>query len=181
MAVACESSTRDEGSGGAAAGSGGTAGSGGSGGEATMCCAEDFECPRQPGDGTPEPECVNEVCKLRPDVSTEQCWRDDDCPYGACNGATICGCEGMCFAPDEPGACDPPPAGCCIFDDAACTEPGAGECIGGLCEGAPPAGMCWRDSDCPEEQFCSGSYACPIGHACGPKSSGCTNMLGTCG
>ena len=189
ISMGCGASTsqkNDDGAGGVAGAGGGdgglaaSGGAGGSGGEADTCCMADFDCPKQPGDGTPEVACVDGVCKERPGSSRLTCWIDDDCAFGDCNGVSVCGCDASCPEADRLGSCPAPPEGCCIYDDAACTSPDAPQCAGGKCVPLPPAGKCFNQSNCASDEACSGSYECLLGTSCGPKSNGCESRLGDC-
>lgn len=77
------------------------------------CCLTDRDCSGAMMYCAPANSCVGGsatgVCKSRPREPSE-CWRDADCPAvagrpGRCEGANICPCGALCFAPDAPGRC----------------------------------------------------------------------------
>jgi hypothetical protein len=160
------------GGGGAVAGTGG--GTAGAAGSPAYCCTTSMDCPQYyEGDGEDEAaplanECVNGVCKPTPPYM--QCWDDNDCPYGMCQGAFVCPCTADCDGPDSLGWCaappPPPPDPYCCKTDWDCGDYAYVPCVNGVCM-MPVPGACWTSAECAAGEQCVGASVCPCGALCG--------------
>jgi hypothetical protein len=71
-------------------------------GDENACCSSDSAC-------VANEECISGKCERKP--PSYQCWRDSDCSFGTCSGASVCPCGpgGTCTqSPDRPGYCPVP-------------------------------------------------------------------------
>jgi hypothetical protein len=162
---------------GAVSGSSGTAGSGavagtagsGSTGGAPACCSHDLDCPQYFDDDRDDPgaplttQCIEGVCKPIPNDGS--CWDQDDCPYGACQGASVCPCEWDCIVEDTPGWCALPPEPYCCQTDFDCGDFMYVPCVANVCK-QPVPGACWKDEECGAGTKCVGANVCPCGAYC---------------
>jgi hypothetical protein len=93
------------------------------------------------------------------------CWRDSDCKFGTCMGASVCPCGYDCDAPDQMGSCPVPGPNCCKTDND-CGDFQWMPCVNGVCKQPQSGGLCWVDAECPQGQKCIGASVCPCGAMC---------------
>ena len=129
--------------------------------------------------------CVLGASQCKPSVvKAGDCWSDQDCKIGTCQGASVCPCGAMCLVADKLGTCVDKPNGCC----ANGTSCASGEsCVHGpdkcKAQAELKTGECWIDSDCPVGTgTCKGTNVCPCGAMCfvADKAGTCTKQPDTC-
>ncbi len=80
------------------------------------------------------------ICMTVTNLPKGKCWTDAQCGGGTCTGATACGCDAKCKAPNIMGTCTPPaPGGCVIGGKNTCLK-------GQYCTG--PLGSCGKKGVC---------------------------------
>ncbi|MBM4372937.1 MAG: hypothetical protein FJ098_14885, partial [Deltaproteobacteria bacterium] len=151
------------------------------------CCAGDGDC--DGGDVCIVTSGSLGVCKPEL-VAGYACWRDADCDFGLCEGASVCPCGAACDMEDVPGLCTAPPTGCCTQDPdcqdlKTCVFTGG---FPGVCKSAPLEGQCWSAADCAVGE-CVGPQVCPCDADCDAEDEpgwctseypGCCQVDGDC-